>query len=120
MENKIKLTPEQKELLTDLVEFYNSHAVETISFGHTRKFGELGIWSWSFVSFTLKTNRTVLFRFKRTLITSAFEEKTEQYRNELANYIKNVKTDLVLIMLGIGGITMIACGFIVCVLMGKI
>ena len=30
------------------------------------------------------------------------------------------KTDLVLIMLGIGGITMIACGFIVCVLMGKI
>ena len=49
-----------------------------------------------------------------------FEEKTEQHRNELANYIKNVKTDLVLIMLGIGGITMIACGFIVCVLMGKI
>ena len=48
-----------------------------------------------------------------------FEEKTEQYRNELANYIKNVKTDLILIMLGIGVITMTACGFIVCVLMGK-
>ena len=49
-----------------------------------------------------------------------FEEKTEQYRNELANYIKNVKTDLILIMLGIGAITMIACGFIVCIVMGKI
>lgn len=93
MEN-IKLTSEQKELLTDLVEFYNNHAVETVSFGHSRRFGELGAWSWSYVSFTLKTDRTVLFRFKRTLITPAFEElfcylihqnKTELFPSEGGN-----------------------------------
>lgn len=72
--NKDDLTPEQKELLTDLVEFYNSHDIETVRFGHTRRYGELGIWSWSFVTFTLKTDRSVLFRFKRTLITPVFEE----------------------------------------------
>ena len=49
-----------------------------------------------------------------------FEVKTEQHRDELANYIKNVRTDLILIMLVIGAITMIACGFIVCIVMGKI
>lgn len=72
--NENNLTTEQQEVISDLVEFYNSHDVETVRFGHTRRYGELGIWSWSFVTFTLKTDRTVLFRFKRTLITSAFEE----------------------------------------------
>ena len=72
--NDFNLTPEQKEVLTDLVEFYNNHAVETVSFGHSRRFGELGAWSWSYVQFLLKSNRVVLFRFKRTLVTPDFEE----------------------------------------------
>lgn len=72
--NEEDLTPEQKDLLCDLVEFYNNHDVETVSFGHTRRFGELGIWSWSYVRFVLKSNREVTFRFQRKLITSAFEE----------------------------------------------
>lgn len=69
--NDFNLTPEQQELLTDLVEFYNSHDVEIVSFGHSRRFGR---WLGSYVSFKLKTDRSVLFRFSRVLVTPAFEE----------------------------------------------
>ena len=69
--NENNLTLEQQELLTDLVEFYNSHDVRMVGFGHSRRFGR---WSGSYVSFVLETDRSVLFRFKRTLITPAFEE----------------------------------------------
>ena len=72
--NENNLTPKQQEVLTDLVEFYNNHDVETVWFGHTRRFGELGIWSWSFVRFGLKSNREVSFHFQRQLITPTFEE----------------------------------------------
>ena len=70
-DHDFNLTPEQQELLTDLVEFYNSHDVTIVSFGHSRRFGT---WSGSYVSFTLETDRSVLFRFSRELVTPAFEE----------------------------------------------
>lgn len=69
--NENNLTLEQQELLTDLVEFYNSHDVRMVSFGHSRRFGR---WSGSYVSFVLETDRSVLFRFSRELVTPEFEE----------------------------------------------
>ena len=71
IERDFNLTHEQKDVLTDLVEFYNNHAVETVTFGHSRRFGKC---SWSYVKFNLKTDRSVLFQFNRTLVTPAFEE----------------------------------------------
>ena len=85
--NENNLTPEQQELLTDLVEFFNNHDVETVSFGHSRRFGDFWAWSWSYVNFGLKSNRGVTFRFQRKLITPAFEEwfcyLTHQYITKL-------------------------------------
>ena len=69
--NENNLTNEQQEVISDLVEFYNSHDVEIVSFGHSRRFGK---WSGSYVRFTLETDRSVSFRFSRVLVTPAFEE----------------------------------------------
>ena len=69
-EDDFNLTTEQQEVMTDLVEFYNTHKVEFLTFGYKPKQGG---YFYAFVGLA-SHGRETTFYFDESLATPNFED----------------------------------------------